>query len=77
MQHKTKFIFLKYCFEHVGKRKVLSKLDQCCRIIIVQPHVVIAVFLRLWTSDQAHQNHNSSMSDWHYGAHRFDLYLEI
>ena len=26
-------------------------------------------------SDVAHQDHNSIMSDWHYGAHRFDLFL--
>ena len=28
-------------------------------------------------SDQAHLDHNSVMSDWHYRAHRFDLYLGI
>ena len=34
-------------------------------------------FLRNLISDVAHQNHNSITSDWHYRAHRFDLYLEL
>ena len=27
--------------------------------------------------DQAHRDHNSVMSDWHYRAHRFDFHLEL
>ena len=53
----------------------------------MQPHVVYCSvckavdgthFVRdLISSDEAHQDHNSIMSDWHYRAHRFDLYLEV
>ena len=56
--------------------KKLSKLDQCCAIIV---HMwFMAVFVRnLIRSDQAHQYHNKIifMMDCHYRAHRVDLWI--
>ena len=59
-------------------KKMQSKLDQCCAIL-VQPHVVCCsackavdntYFVRNLTS-VAHQDHYSIMTDWQCRDHRF------
>ena len=46
---------------------------------ICSPHVAVdgTHFMRNLIGDVAHQDHNRVVSDLHYRAHRFDLYLEL